>query len=579
MEKRQRIEQAKKAMDSGMNLCQICLLKHFEKTAKFYCLDCSMLLCKYCSNQHKSVKVTQHHELVSRNQADIRGQVCTKHHFAPVKYFCEQCQDLICVNCTMLEHKGHNVKDMSAKAVQCEEKLNDMKGKLDDQIVKLEDSIKMATRFENTVEQNQQGAKLQIAQTVSAAKMELDKQAEDIQTQVEDIAHSRLEAITRDKEILQRKYDKLINKRTVINNRTDRMKDEEYIKEVIKITKNLEKTMNVDIPDTENYKVFKFVAILPKKNKLGHVEETKVDNSDLEAFLTQTEGGNADHKVPAIMVSPKTPIYNSARIVHKFKTSSYMQSPSALLMLPNGKILIVDSTLNGIYTCGKSGGIQQRTCVYEAIKPTGLTLNQNGNLVLSTERHVKIISTDEFTKLNEIPAEKLLRTTGSLPSGVGSDGKNIYISDVHHGRVYHVDLEDKKVLHKFDCMDDTNTPPDAFNLLIRGSNVFLTYSIDRVTNYLKMYNSNGRLLHSNKLPRHCSGLCSDAMGNIIAACGGLSLLTPSGLFVKELEVYDKSAKAYKLYPKAVAFTNDGLLMVINVTQFSKRSEVLILELR
>ena len=90
-----------------------------------YCPGCSLFLCQICYSYHKRDRATRNHGVVvlseiitNPNQTDIKTLQCREHGSNELQYYCETCNELICVYCTVKEHKDHThntVKKMAAK--------------------------------------------------------------------------------------------------------------------------------------------------------------------------------------------------------------------------------------------------------------------------------------------------------------------------------------------------------------------------------------------------------------------------------------------------------------------------------
>lgn len=77
------------------------------KLAVARCMDCSKFLCQECSDRHKSTKVTSLHSLF---KLDIEKDLHCKVHISEmIKYFCETCDECICLLCAFQYHKNHEV--------------------------------------------------------------------------------------------------------------------------------------------------------------------------------------------------------------------------------------------------------------------------------------------------------------------------------------------------------------------------------------------------------------------------------------------------------------------------------------
>ena len=92
-----------------------------------FCPECNSFLCLTCNDYHKRSKKYFNHavvpltELKSNKDAPIQAKVkipLCKEHDEQLKYYCETCDELVCMYCTVKKHNGHNhdsVKQMATK--------------------------------------------------------------------------------------------------------------------------------------------------------------------------------------------------------------------------------------------------------------------------------------------------------------------------------------------------------------------------------------------------------------------------------------------------------------------------------
>lgn len=132
--------------------CEICTGERprRDNTACHKCLDCAKLLCKACVELHMTTKVTQNHSLI-----DIEGEKdiqCGNHPEEIVRFYCEPCDECICVVCTFQEHRDHEICSFSdgftkyksgldGLLSQCKERLGEVKNRLSS-INKIESTLK-----------------------------------------------------------------------------------------------------------------------------------------------------------------------------------------------------------------------------------------------------------------------------------------------------------------------------------------------------------------------------------------------------------------------------------------------------
>ena len=92
-----------------------------------FCPECNSFLCLTCNDYHKRSKKYFSHDVVPLTelkfnkdapiQAKVKIPLCEEHD-EQLKYYCETCDELVCMYCTVTKHNGHNhgsVKQMGTK--------------------------------------------------------------------------------------------------------------------------------------------------------------------------------------------------------------------------------------------------------------------------------------------------------------------------------------------------------------------------------------------------------------------------------------------------------------------------------
>ena len=107
-------ESLNKAKESQKTSCEKC--KKFPATG--FCRDCRKFVCDKCTEIHQMWEDFVGHKIVGMNEvlADAtkllppKKQVprCKKHSSMELKIYCESCSELICSDCTVRLHQGHN---------------------------------------------------------------------------------------------------------------------------------------------------------------------------------------------------------------------------------------------------------------------------------------------------------------------------------------------------------------------------------------------------------------------------------------------------------------------------------------
>ncbi|XP_077986967.1 tripartite motif-containing protein 2-like [Glandiceps talaboti] len=112
-----------------------------ENTASHRCVDCRLDFCSSCTKPHNRVSATKAHKVITleefkqsslSNRPLHRNVFCSKHPENVVKFFCDTCQESVCVECTVIDHRAPEHKHRSLQEVAGEytEQLKQMMAKL-----------------------------------------------------------------------------------------------------------------------------------------------------------------------------------------------------------------------------------------------------------------------------------------------------------------------------------------------------------------------------------------------------------------------------------------------------------------
>ena len=110
LEKRELLIKAKESQNTSCEKC-----KEFPATR--FCRDCGELVCDSCTKMHQTWKEFADHKIVGLNEVVTdptklfpKKQVpqCKEHSDMELKIYCESCSELICSDCTVRLHQGHN---------------------------------------------------------------------------------------------------------------------------------------------------------------------------------------------------------------------------------------------------------------------------------------------------------------------------------------------------------------------------------------------------------------------------------------------------------------------------------------
>ena len=159
--------QAKAKASAACSRCQEPAINH--------CTTCEVFLCKKCLDSHDSwlvtMKQSSHNVLSMQELINPESQVrikrklyCVKHEGEMLKYYCETCKELCCIDCVVLNHQKpeHSCMAVSGDAQKQRETLQSSSTILDEKVSEGKDALKNVCDVIKSLERNVKTAKDQI---------------------------------------------------------------------------------------------------------------------------------------------------------------------------------------------------------------------------------------------------------------------------------------------------------------------------------------------------------------------------------------------------------------------------------
>ena len=170
-----------------------------------YCLECNMFFCKTCNKSHKRSKRFHGHDIVSltelRSNKDVTIQpkakvpIC-KEHDMELLFYCETCEQLICMYCTVKEHNGHNHDTVKKMATEHRNKLNEETAPVDEMIRDLSEAHDDIDKMMKKVRQQGDEVDKNIDQHYNELVQKLMKQKEQLKQQAHDAVSQKETTLT-----------------------------------------------------------------------------------------------------------------------------------------------------------------------------------------------------------------------------------------------------------------------------------------------------------------------------------------------------------------------------------------------
>ena len=141
------MEKVQGATSSGNLVCEQC--QSADKAVAF-CRHCAQYICDFCKDVHRKIKTFSGHTVVSieelRRNAEENLPIVQpepmkcKEHQKRLKIYCFTCSQLICRDCTVIDHKDHQVQFVSKCAPNIKATLQEKLGPLQNAQAHIQDA-------------------------------------------------------------------------------------------------------------------------------------------------------------------------------------------------------------------------------------------------------------------------------------------------------------------------------------------------------------------------------------------------------------------------------------------------------
>lgn len=172
-----------------------------------YCPDCSLFLCQVCNEAHKRDKRSRGHgiikltELQSKKdtgtplQPKVKVPLCKDHDYE-LKHYCETCQELVCLYCTMKDHSDHTHDTVKKLADKHRNELQKITAPVEEMITDLSEAHDNIDKMMEKVGQKGVEVNKEIDHQYDVLIQKLMEQKEQLKQQVHDAVSQKKKALT-----------------------------------------------------------------------------------------------------------------------------------------------------------------------------------------------------------------------------------------------------------------------------------------------------------------------------------------------------------------------------------------------
>ena len=497
-----------------------------------YCPECNMFFCQICNEPHKRSKRFRGHGIVPLTElrsnksipleAKIKIPIC-KEHDEQLKYYCETCEQLICMYCTVKEHNGHNHDTVKKMASKHRNELKDVTAPVDEMIVDLSEAHDNIDKMKKKIRQQGDEVGKKIDQHYNELVQKLMKQKEQVKQQEHDAVLQKEKALTVQLEEVEYAQVEVVSMKE-LKDAIEKSSDQEALsakKQVIdrmqQITDKFNK-LNTDplqsatmefVPSKESFPQFGqlFTHIDPGTCEVVNLPNHITVGKELKfSIITKYRNGSQcsiGGSQVSVQLESNTREVTSAQVLDN-NDGSYMAS---LVVQQDGEKLSV--FVNGQQIKGSPYSVVvQQSIDYTRVgkpskivnndgnmgKPWGIAFGKNGMwAVADNTKHCVYIFDGQDQLIGKVSSPGNGNGQLNTPEGVTFDSnKHLYVADYGNHRVQVFDVSGK-YLHQFGSSGSGNGQLNhPIGITIHNNKVFVS---DSGNDCISVFHTNGQFSH------------------------------------------------------------------------------------
>ena len=452
-----------------------------------FCPECNLFLCHACNDHHKRNKRYRGHtvvpltELKSNKDAPIQAKVkipICKEHNEQLKYYCETCDELVCVYCTVKKHNGHHhdsVKQMATK--HCNE-LKKITYPIVAMIKNLSEAHYNIEKMKKKIRRRGEEVDKKIDRYYDELLQKLMKQKEEVKQQVRDAVSQKEKAVTTQMEEVALMQTELMSTKE-LSDALEQSSDQEILSTKKQVTDRVQQLsnkyskLNIEpvksatmdfLPTKEPLPVFGhlFAYVDPHTSKvINLMQHTTVGKKVEFTIMTKyRNGGPCISGGSQVCVQLKSFTGDiTAGEIRDNRDGSYMASFAAE-RVGEAKLSV---SINGEQIRGSPYSIVVQGRNYRAIakhskivnnngsmcKPWGVAFNRNGLWAVTDDgSHCVYIYDDKDQLVRKFGSNGSNNGQFSSPRGVAFDSHNhLYVVDNGNHRVQKFDTHGNHLMY------------------------------------------------------------------------------------------------------------------------------------
>lgn len=183
------------------------------------CLDCVENLCTNCVFAHKRIRQTKDHRILTFEEIQANEvkdiircpSFCSVHPREVLKYFCETCDEAICRDCAIYEHREHIYVDLKEAVKKYRFTITALQDRTKRKIPVLRAAVEEVHDVTRDLRERVEVVRDTIHNTIQNHIRELEEQERELIDQLESISNSKEKVLTTQQKILELDLSNLLS--------------------------------------------------------------------------------------------------------------------------------------------------------------------------------------------------------------------------------------------------------------------------------------------------------------------------------------------------------------------------------
>ena len=595
-----------KLKSHNVERCDRCVESSDDNTATVFCCECCEFLCSACMSDHKRWKKTHNHELLSIGEEEKKQNrqmliphqplSCQTHSDEILKFYCETCSALMCRDCIVINHTGHDYNRVENVAEKESASLQSSLLSVSCAKSKLSDALALGDKMMQQVQAKQKSVEEDIKRSFNEIRQTLRNREEALLARAAEIGVGKLAALRMQGEELKAMLDELDKTSEMVSTATQAYTPTELLsvkgvmsKKLLQLLEQVEQiklepcksdAMPTDLdtsklleaigdygnvfhgcsPSSSKAIIVIPTAILNKERSFiieacdDHDKQFPFGGERVTARLKQV--GSNDPPPVANVVDNKDGTYSASltpqvcgahELSVTIETEPIRGSPFSLYVRPEMEYMKLSSTL-------------KFKLDYE---PSGIAVDHNGDIYVAMNDSIKVFN-QQGTVIRTIGTyykNHWLPITGGTgdgqfksPSGIAVQGDVVYVADQGNHRVQKLTTSGK-FLSKFgSCGSEEGQLNGPCGLCVDDSGRIFVSEVKN--NRVSVFEPDGtfafQMSHSNL--RNPKGIAFDVTANLHVAdwysSGKIHIFSSKGEYISQ---YD----SHLSHPSCIVINEEG----------------------